>query len=317
MTAKELFFPIDRKIYKTGQTRGADDDVIFQNRVNRNSTVLIPFRDYELFYEQLSCGFCFENGYIVLISPDDYFSDACQELICKFKLRLGYNLLVFYETRKQWNAYPVPSKWKPAMSRTAPLKGQYVARVPRTTSKKDDKINLGYNQTKMKGAGIRVYEYADTQTINLCKLQLEYLFWSCHDIDDFISLAGTESAILEKRRSKVIENAKLMGVADFRLLREARIVDAQGFTVCPLCLERMSALTFASKMSQARGREVPDLTVTDNSLFHIEELRMGKFNHKLYNLGWGHHYCNVTIADRGVEGTLQWMHRILEANQMI
>lgn len=32
---------LDRKIYKTGQTRGADDDVIFQNRVGRNSTVLI------------------------------------------------------------------------------------------------------------------------------------------------------------------------------------------------------------------------------------------------------------------------------------
>ena len=32
---------LGRKIYKTGQTRGADDDVIFQNRVGRNSTVLI------------------------------------------------------------------------------------------------------------------------------------------------------------------------------------------------------------------------------------------------------------------------------------
>lgn len=34
---------LDRKIYKTGQTRGADDDVIYQNRVARNSTVLIPY----------------------------------------------------------------------------------------------------------------------------------------------------------------------------------------------------------------------------------------------------------------------------------
>ena len=32
-----------RKLYKTGQTRGADDDVIYQNRVGRNSTVLIPY----------------------------------------------------------------------------------------------------------------------------------------------------------------------------------------------------------------------------------------------------------------------------------
>ena len=33
---------LERKISKTGQTRGADDDVIFQNRVSRNNTVLIP-----------------------------------------------------------------------------------------------------------------------------------------------------------------------------------------------------------------------------------------------------------------------------------
>jgi hypothetical protein len=35
---------LDRKIYKTGQTLGADDDQMFQDRVERNSTVLIPFK---------------------------------------------------------------------------------------------------------------------------------------------------------------------------------------------------------------------------------------------------------------------------------
>ena len=48
--AKNVQIPkaVDTKIYKTGQTRGADDDVIFQNRVSRNSTVLIPYKDYAL-----------------------------------------------------------------------------------------------------------------------------------------------------------------------------------------------------------------------------------------------------------------------------
>ncbi len=35
------------------------------------------------------------------------------------------------------------------------------------------------------------------------------------------------------------------------------------------------------------GRVVPDLTVTEVSLFHIRELRTGEFNHRPYNLGWG------------------------------
>ena len=62
---------LQRKIYKTGQTRGADDDVIFQNRVNRNSTVLIPIDFFE------SCQFApdndgvYENGFIVLVKPEE------------------------------------------------------------------------------------------------------------------------------------------------------------------------------------------------------------------------------------------------------
>ena len=317
MNAKELFAPVKTKIYKTGQTRGADDDVIFQNRVGRNSTVLIPFKEFDTYHKWLSDGFSFEKGYIVLISPEDFFSLTIEILKSCYGLQLGKNLLVFYETREQWINYPVPSKWKLPTSREAPLGGQYVARVPATTAEGGEKIILGYNQTRLKGAGIRVYEYADSQTIDLCKLQLEYLFWSCYDIQNFISQAGSESDILKEHMENTIKKAKAKGVADLELFRQARIVDDEGFTICPLCLKRMSAITFTSRIQQAKGREVPDLTVTDTSLFHIEELRTGLLNHKLYNLGWGHHHCNVTIADRGVEGTLHWMHQILVANHIV
>ena len=64
---------VDTKIYKTGQTRGADDDVIFQNRVSRNSTVLIPYKDYMLCKTAPSNKGKYENGFIVLIKPEEYF----------------------------------------------------------------------------------------------------------------------------------------------------------------------------------------------------------------------------------------------------
>ena len=54
------------KIYKTGQTRGADDDVIYQNRVLRNSTVLIPYREYQNCKIAPSNNGIFENGYIAV-----------------------------------------------------------------------------------------------------------------------------------------------------------------------------------------------------------------------------------------------------------
>lgn len=125
---------VDTKIYKTGQTRGADDDVIFQNRVSRNSTVLIPYKDYMLCKTAPSNKGKYENGFIVLIKPEEYFDKKTKTELNKQKLVLGKNLLVFYETRGQWKKYPVPKGWKPASARQNPLKGEYVARIPATTS---------------------------------------------------------------------------------------------------------------------------------------------------------------------------------------
>lgn len=314
----QLFKPIKTKLDKTKQTRGADDDVIYQNRVKRNSTVLIPFHDFDICKEYPYNRHVYENGFIVLIKPEEYFDANNRQKLKANNLVLGENLLVFYETREQWFFYPPLDGWKPANSRVAPLGGQYVARVPATTSENEKKIVLGYNDTKMKGAGIRVYEYADSMTIYECRLQLEYLFWSCYDIDDFLrNCSDEERLVLGFRRQQVIKEAKEKGLAEAIPLEYQRITDHDGYTICPLCLKRISALGFASKMIQAEGRDVPDLTVTNVSLFHIRELRTGEFNHKPYNLGWGHHHCNVTVADMGVEGTLNWMKEILKANEML
>lgn len=315
--SKDSFKLIKTKIYKTCQTRGADDDVIYQNRVKRNSTVLIPYNEYEACKMAPSVDGKYENGYIVLIRPEDYFMPNALVTLKNQGLKLGTNLLVFYETREQWNKYKIKSGWKPASSRKAPLGGEYVARIPATTAEGQSKIVQGYNSSSMKGAGIRVYEYADTKTIDLCKLQLEYLFWSCYDIETFLEASGDQKANLEERREIVLKEAHENGVDDATWLKQERIIDKEGNTICPLCLEKMSAMGFASKMIQAEGRNVPDLTITNTSLFHIHELRSGQFNHRLYNLGWGHHHCNVTVADKGVIGTLNWMKQILEANDWI
>jgi hypothetical protein len=68
-------------------------------------------------------------------------------------------------------------------------------------------------------------------------------------------------------------------------------------------------------MAQAEGREVPDLTVTEINIFHINELRYGVYNHKPYNLGWGHHHCNVVTRDVGISKTLEWMQQVLDRNK--
>lgn len=308
---------LSRKIYKTGQTRGADDDVIFQNRVGRNSTVLIPYKFWSNPFIYPEGEEALENGYIVLLSPVVYFSD--KNIAAKLRsvgLVLGENCLVFYETRRDWDVYnPEKLDWKPAQSRKSPLDGNYVARVPATTAMSNgNKIIHGFTTTTSKGAGIRLYEYASSTTISKCRLQLEAIFWLCGDAIDAAAENGmTEQGALD-RKSEILRMAQAEGLLDYKKLNKARIIDSENNAVCPLCLDRISAKGFFTRMAQAEGREVPDLTVTEINLFHVQELRYSAYNHRPYNVGWGHHHCNVVTKDSGIAATLTWMQKVVERN---
>jgi len=308
---------LERKIYKTGQTRGADDDVIFQNRVSRSSTVLIPYASWELCAQPGDGDSKYENGFIVLISPPDYFGDHnIRTTLAERGLEIGANAVVFYETREQWNANnPEDLRWRPAKNRIKPLGGQYVARIPATTATEDNKrIVRGFDATRKKGAGIRVYEYASTSTIEKCRLQLEALFWQCFDSEVVAVSNGMTLENVRERKNGILERCAKSGLLDKERLIQARLLSPSNRTTCPLCLEDLSGEGFFNRMEQAEGRAVPDLTVTQINLFHIEELRVGELNHRPYNVGWGHHHCNVVVRDSGITKTLEWMRDVLSRN---
>lgn len=305
---------LERKLYKACQTRGADDDVIFQNRVLRSSTVLIPYNSWVTCRKPPDGNEDYENGYIVLISPREYFSSpdfpgslAAQGLV------LGGNALLFYETREQWGLHnPEGLKWRVATNRHDPLRGQYVARVPAITARGGGKINRGFTTTKSKGAGIRVYEYAGKKNIDHTRLQLEALFWMCRDAELVAVSNGMSAEGAKLRKAATLKEATEVGLLDIKRLSAARVISNRGTTTCPLCLEEFSAQGFFDRMSQAEGRFVPDLTVTELNLFHLEELRVGALNHRPYNIGWGHHHCNVVARDVGIQKTLEWMAAVLK-----
>lgn len=307
---------LDRKIYKTGQTRGADDDVIFQNRVGRNSTVVIPYSHVDLAFKAPDNNGKFENGYIVLLKPEQFFaSENFQEHLKNQGVELGKNALLFYETREQWNTYnPDDLGLEIATARQSSLGGIYVARVPSLTTEDAAKILRGYTNNNLKGAGIRVYEYASQETIALCRIQLELLFWHCANSMAVARFSGMTDAGIDERIKWNREAADKFGLSYFEKLTDARILNKDKITICPLCLKPLSANGFLTRLEQAEGREVPDLTVTEINLFHIKELRMGEFNHKPYNLGWGHHHCNVVTKDSGIIETLKWMEEVLKSN---
>lgn len=106
----------------------------------------------------------------------------------------------------------------------------------------------------MKGAGIRVYEYADEATIKECKIQLEFLFWSCKDIDKLIQQKGLDRKLVNQRIAEIKAEAKKLKLDDKQKLIDARIVDENGYTICPLCLKHISAIGFCDRIQQAEGR---------------------------------------------------------------
>lgn len=307
---------LDRKIYKTGQTRGADDDVIYQNRVSRSSTVLVPYA----LWDQTSPpndDETFDSGFIALISALHYFGNAeiNQELVER-GLALGENALVFYQTRPEWLANnPETLGWTAAQARRNPLGGQYVARVSATTAVDNGgKIIRGFDTTNSKGAGIRLYEYASAEVILQCRSQLEALFWLCSDAYVVAVENGMTDETTTLRAAHIFNICENQGLMDMDALRTARIINANEHTVCPLCLEELSGQGFFNRLAQAEGREVHDLTVTQINLFHITELQYGSYNHRPYNLGWGHHHCNVVVKDAGITDTLVWMNSVLQRN---
>ncbi|MFM1951504.1 MAG: hypothetical protein RJA33_298 [Actinomycetota bacterium] len=308
---------IDRKIYKTGQTRGSDDDEIFQNRVSRSSTVLVPLAHWNVCATPADGSSDYASSAIVLISPSWYMKQADPEKELKSQgLSLGVNAVIFYEDRKDWEILSPESKgWKPATSRTNPLGGQFVARISANTATTGGgKISEGFNTTSMKGAGIRVYEYASPQTIDACRIQLESIMWLCRDAEEKLVQMGMSHVEVALRKSWALDTARNSGLLELEKLMEQRIINSEGFACCPLCLEELSALGFGSRLVQAAGREVADLTVTEISLFHIRELRVGELGHKPYNLGWGHHHCNVVAKDSGIRETLTWLKELVARN---
>ncbi len=307
---------IKDKIYKTGQTRGADNDEVYQNRVGRNGTVLIPYAQWELCRVPSPTDPVYENGFIVLIPPAAYFGDSnITKTLSGKGLQLEHNALVFYERRIDWVTSPPDSLgWVPGARRRSPLGGQYVARIAATTSVDGTKINHGYNTTSMMGAGVRVYEYANTETIKDCRWQLEALFWFCEDAEAVALANGMTSEDIRVRREWCLATCQERDLLDLERLRAVRIINREDKTICPLCLLELSSQGFFDRVAQAEGRAVHDLTITQLNLFHILELRYGTLNHHPYNLGWGHHHCNVVVKDTGIVETVEWMRSVIERN---
>ena len=259
----------------------------------------------------------------MLVEPEWYFTNTDSDAALWAQgLALGSNALLIYRRRSDWETYhpgdvlPNGRSFQVATSRRDPLGGTYFARVASTVGKRRQKVILGFNTTASRGAGIKVFEYAPAQVKSDGKLQLEALMWLCYDSAHVMVDAGMTTEMMHRRRTATLDKARERGLLDIERLQGIRALNTDGVPVCPLCLQLVSTRHFLQRTEQAEGREVHDLTTTEVSLFHIQELRIGSLQHHPYNLGWGHHFCNVVVKDAGIMPTLEWMEGVL-ANQPI
>jgi hypothetical protein len=260
----------------------------------------------------------YQKGFIVLLEPSWYFNATdADEVLAPEGVILGKNALLDFRRRSDWEEFkpgsslPNGMPFQPATSRTEPLEGVYIARIHATTSEDGEVIRHGFNTSGARGAGIRVYEYASTVINRQAKLQLEALFWMCHDAHQSMIDAGISAADVETRQEAIHGQSSAAGLLDFGRLRSLRVLNAQDQLTCPLCLKPISGKDFLKRLEQAEGRAVYDVTITEVTLFHIQELSVGKLQHKPYNLGWGHQFCNLVVRDCGIVPTLAWMLSVL------
>ncbi|EHO84453.1 BstXI family restriction endonuclease [Fusobacterium ulcerans] len=186
------------------------------------------------------------------------------------------------------------------------------------------------------GLGNYDYDYASPEIINLVKMQMLFLALSSKEEDgisfeEYIKNNSTslshvgDSAIYKRYLTsdeylddfrKTFTNFKLKcqrkGLLNYEKLFEIGAWDIiNNLPICPLCGKPIHPHEFFEEIEQTEGRQVSDNTQRAIVLMHIEALRPGKLNHRPYNLGWGHNFCNTIQGDKDISETIEELRKII------
>lgn len=193
---------------------------------------------------------------------------------------------------------------------------------------------------KQCGIGNYDYDYADDEMIENVRLQMLYLLLVSEKAD------GSAFKQYIKRNHKALEipdedKTFIKNVTgknydklfdDFLeklrvecrekgLLEEQRLSDINVWdikakrTICPLCNKAIKIGEYFQEILQAEGRQVSENTQREIVLMHVKALRSGELNHRTYNLGWGHNYCNLIQGDKDIKETIDILIDVVRTNQ--
>lgn len=190
------------------------------------------------------------------------------------------------------------------------------------------------------GLGNYDYDFATKETIENVKLQMEYFILNAetrdgmsfpeyimenyetikhkNDTKKFKELMETKDLaqyeiLFNREFVKLKAECERRGLLDYDKLYKLGVWDFEiDNIVCPLCGKQMYLDEFFEDISQMAGREVIDNTQKAVVLMHVRALRPGEFNHRPYNLGWGHNYCNLIQGDKDIDKTIEVLKDIIK-----
>lgn len=195
------------------------------------------------------------------------------------------------------------------------------------------------------GLGNYDYDYANTETMERVQYQMLFLILNSksknnesfpefiynnydnvkNDKEDSKSfksyMKGSKESYIKEFEAEFklfTEECKRKNLLDFDELSELGVWNKRtNEAICPLCHKPIYADEFFDDVIQAQGREVPDNTQKFIVLMHVDALRPGEFNHRPYNLGWGHAFCNTIQGDKDISETIASLEEILESHKKL
>ena len=193
------------------------------------------------------------------------------------------------------------------------------------------------------GLGNYDFDYASPDMQTKVELQMLLLIFSCRSVDgsdfpnyllknkedilepgkdkdrpSFISFIDDEDNYITSFNEMYIElknYCKQKNLLDYSELQMVSAINNRSQTICPLCRKPIYLDDFFKEKLQAEGRQVLDNTQREIVLMHIEALRSGYLNHRIYNLGWGHNFCNLIQGDKSLSETIVDLREIIKSHE--
>ncbi len=365
-----------KKLDKTKEARSGSE--IYKRRNNRNARALLQYVTWDKQDRGIITSVLNEytSGYIVMISPKDYFGNNYpnRSNTLNPNFILGTTGFVYYSQVSELTDYPLLDEWNELIelnTKSTPTSpnwlGDYAlniknAQPPRISficqNAKGDEADIKRENVKnyvrakypdiseetlnslpkQSGIGNYDYDFANSEMQIKVKLQMSFLILSCtaRSGSDFASylvankdniICNSDTETFKRKINNSTQfvldfNEMYQGLADYcvdrnlidyNLLVNISAINRNRNTICPLCRKELFADEFFEEILQVEGRQVYDNTQREIVLMHITALKPGVLNHKIYNLGWGHNYCNLVQGDKSLSETIDELRRILNS----